>query len=207
MIKICGITSAADALAAAAAGADAVGFVFAPRSPRRVSAAAAAAIAAQLPAHVLKVGVFANADPAEIRATADAASLDLLQLHGREPSALARYFAPRPIWKALHMGAPGYLETAAEWGECAAALLLDSGGGTGRVFDWRQVAAFEGQKLIIAGGLTPENVAECIARTGPWGVDVSSGVESAPGRKDPARVRDFIRAAQAAFASLYAKKV
>ncbi|MGH9541664.1 MAG: phosphoribosylanthranilate isomerase [Terriglobales bacterium] len=207
MIKICGITSLADALLAAEAGADAVGFVFAAASPRRVTIEQAAAITRELPAGLLKVGVFVDADPAAMCDAARRAALDVLQLHGEEPLAVAPLLAPWTSWKTLHMGQPGYLEVAAEWGDRAGALLLDSGnararGGTGRAFDWRQVAALEGLRLIVAGGLRPETVAECIACTGAWGVDVSSGVESAPGRKDPRRLRAFVRAAQDAFASL-----
>lgn len=207
MIKICGITSLPDALLAAEAGADAVGFIFAAASPRRVTIEQAAAITRELPAGLLKVGVFVDADPAAMLDAARRAALDVLQLHGEEPVAVAPLLAPWTSWKTLHMGQPGYLEVAAEWGDRAGALLLDSGnarsrGGTGRAFDWRQVAALEGLRLIVAGGLRPETVAACIASTGAWGVDVSSGVESAPGRKDPQRLRAFVRAAQDAFASL-----
>lgn len=202
MIKICGITNLQDAQLAAEAGADAVGFVFAADSPRRMTVASVAAITAALPASLLKVGVFVNADPADMLAAVQAAGLDVLQLHGEEPADLARHLAPAKLWKALHLFQPGYLEVAAEWRAHVVALLLDAGsaharGGTGRTFDWSQAAALHGTaRLIVAGGLTPDNVADCILRTGAWGVDVSSGVEAAPGRKDPHKLRAFIQSAR-----------
>lgn len=201
-VKICGITSVEDARAAAVAGADAIGFVFWPGSPRAVDPAAARAIAATLPPFVARVGVFVDAPPDQMRAIADEVGLDLVQLHGDEPpEAVAR--APRRAVKAVRVG-PGFRpEEALRYDGAAAALLLDtrvddggSPGGTGRTFDWSLVRRVrEGTSfLLLAGGLTPDNVEQAIAAVRPDGVDVSSGVESAPGRKDPAKVRAFVDA-------------
>jgi indole-3-glycerol phosphate synthase / phosphoribosylanthranilate isomerase len=200
-VKICGITSVEDARAAVAAGADAIGLVFWPRSPRAVDVATARAIAAVLPPFVLRVGVFVDAPEEEMRRIADEVGLDLVQLHGDEtPEAVAR--APRRAVKAIRVG-PGFRpEEALRYGGAAAALLLDTRlnggapGGTGQAFDWSLVRPVrEGTSfLLLAGGLTPENVRQAIAQVRPDGVDVSSGVESAPGRKDPAKVRAFVDA-------------
>ena len=201
-IKICGITTADDARLAVAAGADAIGFVFWPKSPRAVTPATARAIAAILPPFVMRVGVFVDAGANEMRRIADEVGLDMVQLHGSEPpEAVAR--APRRAVKAVRVG-PGFRpEEALRYDGTAAALLLDTRvdgeevpGGTGRRFDWslvrpvREGTAF----LVLAGGLTPENVGEAIATVRPDAVDVSSGVESAPGRKDPAKLRAFVDA-------------
>jgi len=196
-VKICGITSLADALAAAEAGADALGFVFAP-SPRQVTPAAAAAIIRELPPFVTTVGLVVDQDPAPILAVCP---VDVVQFHGSEsPAQVAA--APRRAYRAFRVREEADLEQLAEF-ECAA-FLLDAyvpgvPGGTGRQFPWELAVTARryGRPIIVAGGLTPENIAECVARTQPYGVDVSSGVEAAPGRKDPARVRDFIAAARA----------
>lgn len=203
-VKICGITSLEDALAAADAGADAVGFVFWRGSPRCLAAARARAIGAALPSRIVRVGVFVDAGRDRLSRTADAAGLDLLQLHGSEPPEI---FAglPRPAWKALRVSDDFAPERALRFEGRAAGLLFDGAagerpGGTGRVFDWRQALLLRPRPrfLIVAGGLTPENVADAVRLAAPDGVDVSSGVERSPGRKDPGRMRDFVAAAREA---------
>ena len=203
-VKVCGITSLEDALAAAEAGADAVGFVFWPGSPRCIAPARARAIGARLPSAVVRVGVFVDARRERLERTADEARLDLLQLHGSEaPEALAGL--PRPAWKALRVGDDFAPELALRYERRAAGLLLDARdasrpGGTGRSFDWRVAERLRPSLrfLILAGGLTPENVGAALRIASPDGVDVSSGVERSPGRKDPARVRAFVAAAREA---------
>jgi phosphoribosylanthranilate isomerase len=203
-VKICGITCAEDARAAVEAGADALGFVFWPGSPRYVAPRAAAAIAAELPPLVKRVGVFVDASPEDLRRTADEAGLEVLQLHGAEPpEAFARL--PRPAWKALRVG-PGFRTAdAAAFAGAAAGVLVDTcrdgpPGGTGAAFDWSQVTGLRERLpfLLLAGGLDPDNVARAIAIVRPHGVDVSSGVESRPGRKDAAKLRAFVAAARSA---------
>lgn len=206
-IKICGITRLADGLAAAQAGADAVGFVFWSGSPRAVEAGAARAIAAALPPFVTVVGLFVDPQPEEVRAVLGAVPLDLLQFHGREPAELCRSFA-RPYVKALAVGAEadatGLLECASRYPD-ASGLLFDAPatggqpGGTGRTFDWSALPKDPGRPVVLSGGLTVANVGEAIRRVRPWAVDVSSGVEAsdAAGRpvrgvKDPARIAAFI---------------
>jgi phosphoribosylanthranilate isomerase len=202
-VKVCGITSPEDAACAAEAGADAIGMVFWPGSPRAVSLERARAIGAALPASLVRVGVFVDATRDEMAKVADGAGLDLLQLHGEEPPEALREL-PRRALKAVRVGA-GFVAGDALRYAAAAGLLLDtraSGapGGTGRSFDWslaRGVSERAGF-VLIAGGLTPENVREAIAAARPHGVDASSGLETAPGRKDPVRVRAFVEAARAA---------
>jgi indole-3-glycerol phosphate synthase/phosphoribosylanthranilate isomerase len=201
-VKVCGITSLEDARTVVAAGADAVGFVFWPNSPRAVDAATARSIAAALPPFVLRVGVFVDAPVEEMRRVADLVGLDMVQLHGSEPPAAVAQ-APRRAVKAVRVG-PGFRpEDALRYDGAAAGLLLDTRaegderpGGTGARFDWSQALPVrEGTSfLVLAGGLTPENVGEAIAAVRPDAVDVSTGVESAPGRKDPAKVRAFVDA-------------
>lgn len=204
MIKICGLTNLDDALYAAEAGADALGFVFAP-GRRQMTPEAVAAITAALPAGCLRVGVFVNAAPEVLRTAAQAAGLSALQLHGAEPPGWAEALPGLTLWKAGAMNLPGAEERLTAWRRAAAALVLDGGaGGGGERFDWSRAAAFRlatGARTIVAGGLAPDNVVACIRRARPWGVDVSSGVEAAPGRKDPAKIRDFIAAAREAFAA------
>ncbi|MGD0479465.1 MAG: phosphoribosylanthranilate isomerase [Terracidiphilus sp.] len=211
-IKICANTSLADAQVAADAGADAVGFVFAP-SPRRVTAELVSMIVRQLPAALEKIGVFVDAGFDEIAETVEAAGLTGVQLHFDAPAALAarlreRFGAKLRILGVAHFDS-GVGEQVAIAGDANIdALLVDSRtatavGGTGIAFDWHAASKTlfqnaEGRKpLVAAGGLTPENVAEAIATLRPWGVDVVSGVESAPGRKDPAKVRTFVDRARA----------
>jgi phosphoribosylanthranilate isomerase len=221
-VKICGNTSLADALVAVEAGADAVGFVFAP-SPRRVTAAEVAAIAPHLPTTIEKIGVFVDAALEEIAATARACGLTGVQLHfdadPELPAALHALLGPQlRILRVLHFN-----ENAAgrHTAQIAAhtqnphvdAVLVDSRtalavGGTGVSFDWAaarkifpQYEAGQ-QRIVIAGGLNASNVAEAICSLRPWGVDAVSGVEAAPGRKDPVKVREFVANARAASAAL-----
>jgi phosphoribosylanthranilate isomerase len=201
-VKICGITSAEDAQAAIEAGADALGFVFWPKSPRYVTPEATAAITRELPPFVVRVGVFVDAPKAELTHTAEVAGLDLLQLHGQEPPDIFATL-PRRALKALRVGDGYKSEEAVAFAGKAAGLLLDAQrpeapGGTGRAFDWRLVRDLRQRVpfLILAGGLTPDNVAEATRVVNPHGVDVSSGVESAPGRKDRDKLRAFVEAAR-----------
>ncbi|MCS7222189.1 MAG: phosphoribosylanthranilate isomerase [Anaerolineae bacterium] len=213
-VKICGITNLEDARVAVAAGADFLGFIFYPRSPRYVTPERAGQIIAALHAEGLTattVGVFVDAPLAEIEHTMQVAGLDLAQLHGDEPVAQVQALGGR-AFKALrpHSGNDveadmlSYLSVApdAAW---VPQLLVDAYhpsayGGTGQIGDWRlaQLLARRCARLLLAGGLTPDNVAQAIAEVRPWGVDVSSGVEASPGRKDHGRVRAFIAAARAA---------
>ncbi len=206
LVKICGITSAADAALAVDAGADAIGLVFWPRSPRNVSPEHAAAIAGDVPDAVLRVGVFVDASAEQMTRVADTVGLHLLQLHGEEPpSALAGL--PRPVLKAVRVG-PGFSQDdALRYAPAAAGILVDTRqpgerrpGGTGVPFEWSLVKGLAERVrfLMLAGGLDPSNVAEAIRAVRPHAVDVSSGVEAAPGRKDPEKVRAFVEAARSA---------
>lgn len=192
-VKICGIMDPAAALAAAEAGADAVGFVFAP-SRRQVTVEQARRIVAALPPFVTKVGVFVDEAPQRVRQIAEAVRLDAVQLHGGEPPAYAEALG-LPVIKAIRMR--DREAVAAMRGYRVAAFLLDSfepdlAGGTGRPFDWALAAGLQAPApLILAGGLTPDNVGEAIETVRPYAVDVSSGVET-DGRKDPAKIRAFI---------------
>jgi phosphoribosylanthranilate isomerase len=197
-VKICGITNREDALAAVEAGAHALGFVFAP-SPRQVSPERAAEILAALPPFVQTVGVFVAGD---VQAILDRCPLDAVQFHGEEPpEALARVTGVRRI-KAFRVAEGPDLEPLATYQEVVDAFLLDArvpglAGGTGQTFPWHlaQEARRYGRPIILAGGLTPDNVAAAIAIGNPDAVDVSSRVETAPGRKDPNLVRRFVAAA------------
>ena len=207
LVKICGITSLADARLASDAGADAVGFVFWFMSPRRVSPERAAQIARELPGSVLRVGVFVDAPRDEMARVADSVGLDLLQLHGNEPPE-ALVGLPRPALKAVRVGKGFTQEEAVRHTDRAAGIVVDTRlpgdtqilGGTGLPFDWSLIKGLADRVpfLMLAGGLGPSNVAEAIRSVRPHGVDVSSGVESLPGRKDPAKVRAFVEAARAA---------
>ncbi|MDR0737013.1 MAG: phosphoribosylanthranilate isomerase [Zoogloeaceae bacterium] len=199
-IKICGLTSVEDVDAAAAAGADAVGFVFYRQSPRYVSPRMAAALARRLPPLVSAVGLFVNAAAADIEAALAAVPLNLLQFHGDEsPEECERW--QRPYIRAVRV-TPGmnFLPYARRFAS-ARALLLDAFvegyGGGGKTFDWSLIPSGLPLPLILSGGLTPENVGEAIRRTRPAAVDVSSGVESAKGVKDHRRMADFVAAARA----------
>jgi indole-3-glycerol phosphate synthase/phosphoribosylanthranilate isomerase len=204
-VKICGITSVEDGLVAAQAGADAVGFVFWPGSPRRVDLAAARRIARALPPFVLRVGVFVDAPRPEMARAVEEVGLDLLQLHGREaPESLADL--PRRAIKAVGVGRDFEPEEALRYEGRAAGILLDTRGdggrpgGTGQTFDWTRVRAVREKAsfLMLAGGLNPANVHLALTAVRPDGVDVSSGVEAAPGRKDPEKVRAFVAAVREA---------
>jgi len=202
LVKICGITDSDTALAAAAAGADALGFVFAP-GRRRVAPETARDIIRRLPPEVLTVGVFVDEDPETVRGIAAYCGLGALQFHGRESPDYCRDFQGRAV-KAFGVtrSSAGDLERAAAaypvW-----ALLLDTAaggrpGGTGRVFDWRLVESLKfSRPVILAGGLNPENVQAAIAAVRPYGVDVSTGVETG-GVKDPEKIRRFIKLAREA---------
>jgi phosphoribosylanthranilate isomerase len=210
-IKICGNTTLEDALLAVEAGADAVGFVFA-RSPRQVTAAQVAAIVPHLPASVEKIGVFVDATLEEIVSMVQACGLTGVQLHfdadPKLPARLHERLGPKlRILRVMHFGAETAEDHAAQLAEHVRnphvdAVLVDSRtatavGGTGVTFEWaeaRKTIFFDAGELkrIAAGGLNPGNVAEAIAALRPWGVDVASGVEAAPGRKDPAKVREFV---------------
>jgi phosphoribosylanthranilate isomerase len=203
-VKVCGITTPEDGVMAVLAGADAIGLVFWPKSPRHVDLERARAVARALPPFVLRVGVFVDASAAVIAAAVEAGGLDLLQLHGAEPPEVFDAL-PRRGLKAIRVG-PGFdAAEALRYEGHAAGLLLDTQaasapGGTGETFDWslaqevRRRAGF----LALAGGLNAGNVATAIAAVRPDAVDVSSGVESAPGRKDADKVRAFIEAVRRA---------
>jgi phosphoribosylanthranilate isomerase len=198
-VKICGITNIEDALHAAGCGADALGFVFYDRSPRCLTPEAARGIIAELPPFVTAVGLFVNETPERIRQIADFCGLDVLQLHGDEGPADCD-FAPRRVVKALRVKKAASLDGHAAY--AVSALLLDAWvagtyGGTGERFNWELAAAVARQRpVILAGGLRAENVAAAVHTVRPYGVDVSSGVEAAPGKKDPAKVEAFIRNAK-----------
>lgn len=195
--KICGITRVEDALIAAEAGADAIGLVFYDRSPRAVSVQQARAIIAALPPFVTTVGLFVNASRCEIGEILDAVPLDLLQFHGDETSAQCEGHG-RPYIKALRVR-PGedIAACCAEYNQ-ASGILLDTyvpgvPGGTGEAFDWSLVPADLGKPVILAGGLTADNVRAAIAQVSPYAVDVSGGVEASKGVKDAEKIRAFIR--------------
>lgn len=210
LVKICGITSAEDARLAVEAGADALGFVFFSMSPRRTTPERAATIARELPPAVRRVGVFVNEPRDEMARVADAVGLDLLQLHGDEPPE-ALEGLPRPAIKAVRVGKGFASEEALRYALKAAGILVDTRlpgetqlpGGTGVPFDWSLVQGLAARVpfLMLAGGLGPSNVAEAIRAVRPHAVDVSSGVESLPGRKDPEKVRAFLKAAREADAA------
>lgn len=200
-VKICGITEAADAELAARAGADAIGLVFAAASPRRVDVPRARAIAGVTGPLVSTVGVFVNQPLDEVRDICDAVPLHYAQLHGDEAPEYCAALG-RPFFKAIRMKPD--LELGAWMHAYAGAQgwLLDawdaaSAGGTGRTFDWRRAAGVSGH-VILAGGLTPENVDAAINAVRPWAVDVSSGVEREAGVKDPRKILAFLAAVRAA---------
>lgn len=197
-VKICGVTSEEDALLAVAMGADAVGFIFAPSS-RQMAAGKVRDITPRLPPEILTVGVFKDATAEQVVQTIHTCGLKAAQLSGRETPEVTQAVRRRVglVIKGMHAGDPAL----ARWDEFGAdALMLDSPTpGSGKVFDWSLVDGIPlNRRIILAGGLTPENVAAGIDAVRPWGVDVASGVEAAPGRKDPTKVRAFIRAARAA---------
>jgi phosphoribosylanthranilate isomerase len=202
IVKICGITNLEDALAAVEAGADALGFNFYRRSPRYIPPEDARRIVAELPEEIMKVGVFVNeVVPEQVARVADEVGLTAVQLHGDESSEYCRALRGRFVIKAVRAGTDFEPESVSSH-EADAVLLdafsADERGGTGRVVDWgvaRRVRELV-PRLILAGGLAPENVAAAIEAVGPYAVDACSRLEIAPGRKDPQRVRAFVAAAR-----------
>lgn len=194
-IKICGLTRAEDVRAAVEAGADAIGLVFYPPSPRFVAFERAAELAALVPPFVTTVGLFVNPDPAYVQQALAQVPLQLLQFHGDEPEALCAGFG-RPWIKAARVRPGVDLVEFSASHPSASGLLLDTFvegyGGGGKVFDWSLIPERLGRPLILSGGLDPDNVAEAVRRVRPWAVDVSSGVESGKGIKDAARIAAFV---------------
>jgi phosphoribosylanthranilate isomerase len=203
-IKICGTTCLEDALSAREAGANALGFIFAP-SKRRVSPEQAQSIIRALPPDIERIGVFMNSPAAEISSIVNSVELTGIQMHGEEFPPEVYAYLPKPRRDQMrkiktlqvrdgaalrfdaYLDAPGSVD----------AWLLDSGAGSGRVFDWRAARAqmtARTERLIVAGGLTPENVGEAVQTFAPWGVDVVTGVEREPGRKDPGKLKAFVAA-------------
>jgi len=207
-IKICGLTREADVDAAVEAGADAIGLVLWPKSPRAIPLARAAALARRLPPFVTPVGLFVNAAPEEVAAACDAVPGLLLQFHGDEAPADCEA-AGRPYLRAARM-APGFdlLDFAARFANARGLLLdahVDGYGGGGKVFDWSLIPCGVALPLVLSGGLNPANVADGVRQLRPWAVDVSSGVESGTkGIKDAAAIRRFCAAVREADASLQA---
>jgi phosphoribosylanthranilate isomerase len=197
-VKICGITTEDDALLAVAMGADAVGFNFVQGSPRQIAAQVAYDITRRLPPEILTVGIFRDELPGRVIEVAHKAGVKAVQLHGRETAADTQLVARSFRWviKAFSALDPN-LPRADQYGTDM--IMIDSpGGGTGKVFDWSLAGdAPDSVKLILAGGLTPDNVGEAVHEVRPWGVDVATGVEWSPGRKDPLLVKHFIENARA----------
>jgi phosphoribosylanthranilate isomerase len=196
-IKVCGIRELEHAHVAADAGADAIGLVFYADSPRHIDNARAAAIARELPPYVMAVGLFVNAEADAVWAILDDVPLDLLQFQGDETPEFCEGFG-RPFVRAVRMEKGTDLVEYASRFSAAKALLLDAHvpgerGGTGQVFDWGRVPAKHPKPFILSGGLTALNVGRAIREVRPWAVDVSSGVESSRGVKDPAKIVEFIR--------------
>jgi len=213
-VKICGITRIADAHAAVDAGADAIGLVFWPGTPRVVGVDQAQAIVATLPPYINVVGLFVDPDPAAVRSVLAAVPIDVLQFHGSEPAALCRAFGRRYVKAVSVTDDVDLLESVSPYDD-AAGLLFDAfsegdlPGGTGRMFDWGRLTADVRSRLpcplILSGGLTAGNVGRAIRDVMPWAVDVSSGVEELDGNgvprrglKDPARIRAFVQGVRSA---------
>lgn len=197
MVKICGITALDDALAAVDAGASAIGFNFYTRSPRYITPEAAAQIALKLPSDILQVGVFVNEAAAEMERIGNIVKLDVVQLHGDErPDEMP--VLPR-VWKAFRVTPEWTLQALEDWS--AEAFLLDGPaplryGGSGTTFDWTSAVSIH-KHIIVAGGLDASNVQLAIQQSRPWGVDACSRLESAPGKKDREKMRQFVKAALA----------
>ncbi len=209
-IKICGITRPEDALVAVTAGADAIGLNFYPQSARFVGQDQARRIAAAVPAGVARVGVFVNASADEIKRTFDQTPLDFVQLHGDEPPEFLCQLGDRPMVRVFRVGSGGlaaaleYLDRCRELGAVPRLVLADAAagrayGGTGELANWSTLSGYPAADwlppLILAGGLTPDNVADAIRVVRPAGVDTASGVESSPGVKDPELMKRFVEAA------------
>jgi phosphoribosylanthranilate isomerase len=215
-IKICGITTTQDARAAAEAGADAIGLNFCSASARCIDLVTARSIVRSAPSLVAKVGVFVNEPVGRLIEMADALGLDFIQLHGDEPAGQLAELAPRGVIRAFRLGDDfrpllDYLQVCRELGHLPTAALLDAFapgvyGGTGKTANWDKMRDFrqsaDDVPVVLAGGLTPENVAAAIALVRPAAVDVASGVEMAPGRKDAVRMREFVAAARRAWQDL-----
>jgi phosphoribosylanthranilate isomerase len=199
-VKICGVTTVEDALCCVDAGADYVGLNFCSRSKRFVDLDRASEIARRLPSSVGKVGVFVDAARSEIERAVAAASLDVIQLHGHETPPECRGF-PVPVIKAIRVAAGAEPPAAAAAHFAVDYVLLDGDagaelGGSARSFDWRLAVGVAPGRLFLAGGLDPDNVAAAVRIARPFAVDVASGVETSPRRKDPVRVREFIEHAK-----------
>jgi phosphoribosylanthranilate isomerase len=203
-VKICGITNEDDALFAVAMGADAVGFNFVSGSTRQIAPQIAYDITRRLPPEVLTVGIFRDEHPSRVVEIANRSGVKAVQLHGRETIEQCAEVANnvRYVIKVFGSDSP-YLSRADQYGTDL--VMVDSpSGGSGKVFDWNLVGDVpDGLRVILAGGLHPDNVADAIETVEPWGVDVASGVEASPGKKDPAKVRRFIANARAAAPTPY----
>lgn len=199
-VKICGITNLEDALHAVRCGADALGFVFYSGSPRWISHEKARVIIGELPPFVTTVGLFVNQPTEEVRRVVDFCRLDVIQLHGDEPPEVCQDLAPCRVVKALRLRDAGSLDGLEHYPVSAVLLdawVPDQFGGTGHRCDWQLAAEVASERTtILAGGLEPDCVAHAVRQVRPYAVDVSSGVESAPGRKDPDKVAAFIRNAK-----------
>lgn len=201
-VKVCGVTTPAEARRIAEAGADAIGLVFWPKSPRFVTPGRAREIVRALPPWTAATGVFVDEEPFAIAAVARMAGLSACQLHGAEPPSVARALSAWKVLKAFRVRGPGDLRGVR--GYPADAYLFDARserapGGTGETLPWRILKGKDfGRPFVLAGGLDPDNVADAIRVARPWGVDVSSGVESRPGRKDMGKVRAFLAAVREA---------
>lgn len=200
IIKVCGIVEPADALAAVQAGATAIGMIFYPASPRYARLDQAAMVSAVVSSRALKVGVFVNENPTRIRDIAEAVRLDVVQLHGDEPPGDLAELEGLRVWKAFPVGDKFDAARLDDY-DCDA-IVLDTAsagvyGGSGQTFPWqRAIEANAERRIIVAGGLGSDNVADAIRVLKPWGVDASSRLESSPGRKDPMKVEAFVKAAQ-----------
>jgi phosphoribosylanthranilate isomerase len=204
IIKVCGVTSLEDVRIACEAGANAIGFNFYAKSPRYITASAAHDLAASLPAGVLRVGVFVNPSPDDLIDLTHKVPLDVVQIHGSEPAGTqGDANVESRVWKAVAVD-PSFQSSILDE-LTAEAFLLDTPtknfGGSGERFDWTRVTSGS-KKIIIAGGLDGSNVGEAIGTMRPWGVDACSRLESAPGKKDSQKVREFVGNARAAFESL-----
>ena len=201
-VKICGITNIDDAMAAVSVGADALGFVFFQGSPRYISPDAAAAIIRKLPSFVMTIGVFVDEKPDQIEMIIASTGLDVIQLHGDEPPEMCAF--SRRIIKAIRVKSLASLDPVVHYRDKVSAFLLDtfspnSFGGTGQKFNW-DIATHAKQfgRIILSGGLTPDNIIEAVKQVEPYGVDVSSGVELRKGKKDHLKMRLFIERAKTA---------
>jgi phosphoribosylanthranilate isomerase len=197
-VKICGITSVADAEAALEAGADALGLMFYPGSPRHISLETAQEIAQRIPPYVLRTGVFVDPKPSDVFAAIQLCQLNLLQFHGAETPEFCQQFGMMTM-KAVRILNAASLASMSEYRTDA--FLLDSHvagalGGTGETFNWDLAMAAKkfGKPIFLAGGLTPDNVADAVRKVEPFGVDVSSGVEKSKGKKDAQKMKDFVAA-------------